>query len=130
MAKVSISEASKLVNVSRPTLYKMINSGELVYNVVVKGSKAVKVVDTSELIRVFGELGCKAINDKFTPLNSVVDNELQDLQHQLAMLKQENQGLKEGILAREAHIDSLRKAMQLLEHKPVPVAKSPWWKFW
>jgi hypothetical protein len=29
MAKVSISEAARLVNVSRPTLYKMLNNGTL-----------------------------------------------------------------------------------------------------
>ncbi|HHI3107748.1 TPA: helix-turn-helix domain-containing protein, partial [Escherichia coli] len=29
MARVSISEAAQLVKVSRPTIYKMINSGKL-----------------------------------------------------------------------------------------------------
>ena len=38
MAKVSISEAARLVNVSRPTLYKMLNNGTLTYTSVVKGS--------------------------------------------------------------------------------------------
>ncbi|MCY1812992.1 DNA-binding protein, partial [Klebsiella pneumoniae] len=34
--------------------------------------------------------------------------------------------------ARDEHIDSLRQAMQLLEHKhePSPQVHSPWWKFW
>ena len=31
MARVSISEAARLVKVSRPTIYKMINSGKLSY---------------------------------------------------------------------------------------------------
>jgi excisionase family DNA binding protein len=51
MARVSISEAARLV-VSRPTIYKMINSGKLSYTSVVKHGKAIKVIDTSELIRV------------------------------------------------------------------------------
>ena len=57
MAKVSISEAARLVNVSRPTLYKMLNNGTLTYTSVVKHGKQVKTIDTSELIRVFGSLG-------------------------------------------------------------------------
>jgi hypothetical protein len=34
----------------------MINSGKLSYTSVVKHGKAIKVIDTSELIRVFGSL--------------------------------------------------------------------------
>ena len=56
MARVSISEAARLVKVSRPTIYKRINSGKLSYTSVVKHGKAIKVIDTSELIRVFGSL--------------------------------------------------------------------------
>uniref|UniRef100_UPI0013D77A97 helix-turn-helix domain-containing protein n=1 Tax=Klebsiella pneumoniae TaxID=573 RepID=UPI0013D77A97 len=56
MARVSISEAARLVKVSRPTIYKMINSGKLSYTPVVKHGKNTKVVNTSELIRVFGSL--------------------------------------------------------------------------
>ena len=101
MARVSISEAARLVKVSRPTIYKMINSGKLSYTSVVKHGKAIKVIDTSELIRVFGSLD-------------------------------ENDGLKGAVKARDEHIDSLRQAMQLLEHKREPSSPphSPWWKFW
>ncbi|MDX7456901.1 excisionase family DNA-binding protein, partial [Klebsiella pneumoniae] len=35
MARVSISEAARLVKVRRPTIYKMINSGKLSYTSVV-----------------------------------------------------------------------------------------------
>ncbi|MCU8819403.1 helix-turn-helix domain-containing protein, partial [Klebsiella quasipneumoniae] len=56
MARVSISEAARLVKVSRPTIYKMINSGKLSYTSVVKHGKGIKVIDTSEIIRVFGSL--------------------------------------------------------------------------
>ncbi|MGV1359393.1 helix-turn-helix domain-containing protein, partial [Klebsiella pneumoniae] len=39
---------------------------------------------------------------------------------------------KGAVKARDEHIDSLRQAMQLLEHKlePSPQVHSPWWKFW
>ncbi|HBQ6758182.1 DNA-binding protein, partial [Klebsiella pneumoniae] len=57
---------------------------------------------------------------------------LHDLQHRIALLEAENDGLKGAVKARDEHIDSLRQAMQLLEHKhdPSSPAHSPWWKFW
>lgn len=136
MANVSISEAARLANVSRPTLYKMLNSGKLTFTSVVKSGKTVKVIDTSELIRVFGALD--GIADDYNPsvksdsVATVVNSgELQDLQHQVALLQLENSGLKEAVNARDEHIQSLRHAMQLLEHKSDnPGLPSPWWKFW
>ena len=133
MARVSISEAARLVKVSRPTIYKMINSGKLSYTSVVKHGKSIKVIDISELIRVFGSLD-GVIDDvksdaESTGINSVG---LHDLQHRIALLEAENDGLKGAVKARDEHIDSLRQAMQLLEHKHEPSSPphSPWWKFW
>ena len=139
MAKVSISEAARLTQTSRPTLYKMINSGELNFTSIVKAGKPVKVIDTSELIRVFGDIkGVEAVTaftvkaePDFTPVNSA---DLQLLQHQVALLQKENEGLKEAVAARDEHIASVRQAMLLLEHKKeteltvLPAGK--WWQFW
>lgn len=140
MARVSISEAARLVSVSRPTIYKLLKSGELSYTSVVKHGKPVKTIDTAELMRVFGALevvsGDQSDTVKFdgttTPVNS---DFLQSLQHQITLLQAENAGLKDAVNARDEHISSLRQAMQLLDHKPntsdpqnVP-AKS-WWQFW
>ncbi|MCP5629238.1 DNA-binding protein, partial [Klebsiella pneumoniae] len=95
--------------------------------------KGIKVIDTSELIRVFGSLD-GVIDDvksdaESTGINSVG---LHDLQHRIALLEAENDGLKGAVKARDEHIDSLRQAMQLLEHKHEPSSPphSPWWKFW
>jgi len=137
MAGVSISEAARLVKVSRPTIYKMINTGKLSYTSAVKQGKEVKAIDTSELIRVFGALPGVAdgvndvvkIDSDATPVNSPV---LQDLQHKIALLEIENTSLKGAVAARDEHIDSLRQAMQLIEHKKEPSLSpsSRWWKFW
>ncbi len=115
----------------------MINSGKLSYTSVVKHGKAIKVIDTSELIRVFGSLDGVIDTVKYdvksdaesTSINSVG---LHDLQHRIALLEAENDGLKGAVKARDVHIDSLRQAMQLLEHKREPSSPphSPWWKFW
>ncbi|WP_396271444.1 helix-turn-helix domain-containing protein [Klebsiella pneumoniae] len=133
MARVSISEAARLVKVSRPTIYKMINSGKLSYTSVVKHGKGIKVIDTSELIRVFGSLG-GVIDDVKSDAESTGINSVgfHDLQHRIALLEAENDGLKGAVKARDEHIDSLRQAMQLLEynHEPSSPPHSPWWKFW
>jgi len=117
----------------------MINSGELNFTSTVKAGKPVKVIDTSELIRVFGDIkgveGATAFTVKaepeFTPVNSV---DLQHLQHQIELLQKENEGLKEAVAARDEHIASVRQAMLLLEHKketaPPVLPAGKWWQFW
>ncbi|WP_337226496.1 MULTISPECIES: helix-turn-helix domain-containing protein [Enterobacteriaceae] len=139
MARVSISEAARLSSVSRPTIYKMIKSGQLTYSSVVKHGKSVKTIDTSELLRVFGSL--ESVSDRNN--NDVkLDTEptaidmvfLQSLQHQVELLQAENMGLKDAVNARDEHISSLRQAMQLLEHKNDQIApqerkKTSWWPF-
>ncbi|EQB4819390.1 TPA: helix-turn-helix domain-containing protein [Citrobacter amalonaticus] len=140
MARVSISEAARLASVSRPTIYKLLKSGELSYSSVVKHGKSVKTIDTAELIRVFGSIDIVIDSKSDTVKNdasstSVNGDFLQDLQHQVAILRAENAGLKDAVNARDEHISSLRQAMQLLEHKQplsdIPnLTASPWWKFW
>lgn len=145
MAKVSISEAARLAKVSRPTVYKMINSGLLSFTSVVNKGKSIKVIDTSEIYRVFGsgdpDVGSKSdvvINTgSFTSVNS---EDLQDLQQQIALLKQENSSLKDAVSSREEHIASLKHAMLLIEHKQqseqvnaepvVPTKPRSRWAFW
>ncbi|WP_411695892.1 helix-turn-helix domain-containing protein [Citrobacter freundii] len=140
MARVTISEAARLASVSRPTIYKLLKSGELSYTSVVKHGKSLKTIDTAELMRVFGSLevvsGGKSDTVKIDDIPTSVNSDfLHSLQHQLTLLQAENAGLKDAVNARDEHISSLRQAMQLLEHKQsasdlqsVP-AKS-WWQFW
>ncbi|MEB6390936.1 helix-turn-helix domain-containing protein [Kluyvera ascorbata] len=140
MARVSISEAARLASVSRPTIYKLIKSGELSYTSVLKHGKSVKTIDISELIRVFGALGVvsesKNNNVKSDDPSTTVNSDfLQDLQHRVELLQAENAGLKDAVNSRDEHISSLRQAMQLLEHKqsvsdPQNVPVKSWWQFW
>ncbi|HDN4494112.1 TPA: helix-turn-helix domain-containing protein [Salmonella enterica subsp. enterica serovar Braenderup] len=140
MARVSISEAARLASVSRPTIYKLLKSGELSYTSVVKHGKPVKTIDTAELMRVFGAIeivsGSNSDAVKIDGLSTSVNSDfLQSLQHQVTLLQAENAGLKDAVNARDEHISSLRQAMQLLEHKqsasdPQNVPAKSWWQFW
>ncbi len=53
MAKLDIAKAARAVRKSRGTLYKYIKEGKLTCDVTEKGHK---VIDSAELLRVFGEL--------------------------------------------------------------------------
>jgi len=139
MAKVSISEAARLAGISRPTIYKLMNSGRLNFTSVVKAGRTVKSIDTSELIRVFGTIGNLPAATDFTvnpeqEITQVNSPDLQDLQHKMELLQKENEGLKEAIASRDDHISSLRQAMLLLEHKQDTQQSSlppmRWWQFW
>jgi len=139
MANVSISEAARLAGISRPTIYKLMNSGQLNFTSVVKAGKTVKNIDTSELIRVFGTIGSIPSATDFTvnpeqKITQVNSANLQDLQHKIELLQKENEGLKEAVASRDDHISSLRQAMLLLEHKQGTQQPSPpptrWWQFW
>ncbi|WP_159164502.1 DNA-binding protein, partial [Klebsiella pneumoniae] len=99
--------------------------GDVYKRQVVKHGKHTKVIDTSELIRVFGSLygGDDTVkHDVKGDAGATAVNilGLHDLQHRIALLEAENDGLKGAVKARDEHIDSLRQAMQLLEHKHEP----------
>lgn len=53
MALLSVSKAADLVGLNRKTMYSHIKSGKVSAN---KDNKGTLLIDTSELIRVFGEL--------------------------------------------------------------------------
>ncbi len=136
MARVSISEAGTwLVKVSRPTIYKMINSGKLSYTSVVKHGKGIKAIDTSELIRVFGSLD-GVIDDaksdaESTGINSALVYMIYNIES--LYLKLKTMVLK-GLLRLEMSIlILLRQAMQLLarhKHEPSSPPHSRGGKFW
>ena len=133
MAKVSISEAARLTGKSRTTLHRLIKTGELS---TCHGERNARMLDTSELLRVFGSLaGTKAVQDveqvgEQSGTSSQTENE-----QVIRSLKQEVEHLRTLVSAQGSHIDSLKQAMQLLEHKKTSsdmpnVPASPWWKFW
>jgi len=132
MAKVSISEAARLTGKSRTTLHRLIKTGELS---TCSGLRNSKMIDISEIIRVFGEIS--------TPVAEQADEQLVEqhvtprdtLNEQVVRtLKQEVEHLKILVSAQESHIDSLKQSLQLLEHKkeaaqPMPLS-GKWWQFW
>lgn len=83
MSLLSVEESSKLVGVSVPTMYRYISKGKV--------SRVNGKIDTSELIRVFGELHQDVDNKNDTKTDY---QELSSLLQQIELLKSFNDELK------------------------------------
>jgi hypothetical protein len=124
MALVSIAEAAKLVGKSRKTLYNATQSGRVSFT---QDETGAKLVDTSELIRVYGKLlhkGDSVSSVKIT--HGETPNETVVTAAKMAALEAENFQLKERLADKEKNLEDLRSTVRLLEHKQ---ARS-WWKIW
>ena len=120
MSKVSISEASRLTNKTRKTIYKYIQDGLLTVSIDTNGKK---VIDISELIRVFGEIK--------TPMYTEINNtEVSNNIHQvtlesiqliaekdveIARLQSLLAGKDELLNSKNDQIKTLEKSLHLLE---------------
>ena len=114
MAIVSISEASRLTGKTRATIHRHINTGKISKT---KDDTGATGIDISELIRVYNikiDTSDACIDDvKIEQHNTAIDtDELNTLKTRLAVLEAENHHLKD-------HVDSLKKAMLMLEHQEI-----------
>lgn len=126
MAKISISEAARLTGKSRTTLHRLIKTGELS---TCHGARNARMVDVSELIRVFGPLKHHPPEQVRAQIYEQPDTGVSAQNEQvIAQLRQEVEHLKTLVSAKDSHIDSLKQAMLLIEHKHT--GDSSWWKFW
>jgi len=113
MAKVNISQAARLVGKSRTTIHRKINKGELS----IQGG----LIDTSELIRTFGELVTPSEqNSTPEPRSKVVTSEHVTVQQQvqLEVLQAKYDSLQRELALKDELNESLREQIRLLEHQP------------
>lgn len=140
MAQVSISEAARLTGKSRKTLHTYISNGKLTK---VTDTHGKPKIDTSELIRVFGEL--TKPRETVTPQcnfpQEVTPEAVTIHNAEVERLKQEVSFLKELLIEKDKRNDDLKHALLLIESKlpaipeptvpvPVPVPAKKSWKFW
>jgi len=134
MAKVNISEAARMVGKSRSHLYeKYINTGAITVDSDREGRK---VIDTSELIRVFGSLH---IDDNTKDVREVNKGHIENNHNDMVVsaLQSENEVLREYLRAREQEVAWLReqisKTTALLTHQRDnlgPKQGKRWWWLW
>lgn len=141
MAKVSISEAARLVNVSRSYMYKKyINQG---YLSVTTNHQGKPEVDVAELLRVFGAVhqqpplektGTQPINaysKKLATENQHLKEQLQSVQMRLELMQTQLTQADEQAEWYKRQIEDLVGTVKLLEHqKQGQENKKRWWKWW
>ncbi|WP_458020218.1 helix-turn-helix domain-containing protein [Klebsiella pneumoniae] len=132
MATVSISEAARLTGKSRTTLHRLIKAGELS---TCRGERNAKMLETSELLRVFGAFAPVSVEQEKEQVSGQRDTVTSDRNEQVIyILKQEIEHLNTLLASRDSHIDSLKQAMLLLENREEmrqnTTRPRAWWRFW
>lgn len=146
---VNVSQAAKLANISRDTFYKnYINKGRISVS---RDGRNRPMVDTSEILRVFGNLHTDTVRDStnqtqgytekrctnttFAPLETAklqqLEQENQHLKARLAELQQLHQEAKDREQWQRGQIEKLTDTLKLLEApKTTANSRRVWWKFW
>jgi len=118
MAEVSISEAARLVKLSRSHFYKTyIHTGRISVGRNFLGKPQ---IDTSELLRVFGKIG-----DETDSAHEVEREETTIESLKIQVLQQEIEHLKARLEDKDERINDLKQAMALIEHQK-PTKKRFW----
>lgn len=128
MTKVNISKAARLAGISRATMYrKYIDNGIISIDHDREGNK---VIDTSELVRVFGSLVDNIeTRDHYehSPETRITALESELTSTKTALLKAENEAAwLRGL------VNDLRQDIKLIALQPTTVSQpaKPWWKIW
>ena len=110
---ISVTEAAKEWGVSRTTIYQKVNDGEL-------SRTADKKIDTSEMLRVFGEPTSKKRSEQSmnpvqnTPLNNQTVQKSTLLEHQLALEKLKNEHLSQQVSDQKKLIENYQQQIEQL----------------
>ena len=125
---ISISDASKQFRVSRTTLYRMRDAGQISFVKRVNGTTG---IDTSELIRVFGEN--KGEQSRETKCNTT-DSQNYNVVTENFYLKKENEMLLRNLQRTEAQVDQLMISIQEQSKQILltqsQLKKSLWRRLW
>ena len=130
MAQVTISEAIRQSGIGRTRFYKLINNGTISTSVTTEGKKC---IDTSELVRVFPDLGKKTTENSFA--NSLPDN-CEQLERQIEnrLLREQLRIIKEQLdksEQREKWLQEQNANLLLRIEPPKPVKRENWLtRFW
>ena len=145
---VNVSQAAKLANISRDTFYKnYINKGKISVS---RDGRNRPMVDTSEILRVFGSLHTDTVKNptdqtqSYTKKDSIctvltpseaakiqqLEQENQHLKERLAELQQLHQEAKDREQWQRGQIEKLTDTLKLLEAPKEQKKSTLWWKFW
>jgi len=118
MAWHSVRQALVLTGKARSTLYRDMAKGRVSYRTDPDGSRS---VETSELIRAYGELrqGETEKRDTRGQVDETANLAMSELVSEIRSLREEVSGLK-------AELQKMRR----IENKSASSEHGPWWQFW
>jgi predicted nuclease with TOPRIM domain len=91
------------------------------------------MIDTAEILRVFGELKIDDSNLVDNSIREITEKntiEYIELREKLARIEAENRQLQERLDDKERHLQDLREVVKLLEHQhPQTTKKKRFWFF-
>ena len=131
MSKNNISQAAKMTGKTRTTIYKKIKSGELSAEL---GEDGNRLIDTAELLRVFGELVTPdTVSMDVHTIHSETPQVTPLLERQISLLEAENKRLHEQMASdrreKERLLGLLEKQTLLLTHmQQEPTPKASFWQ--
>jgi hypothetical protein len=116
MAIETISELSKRWGCARNTIYRKIDKGEISTVELPGGGRG---IDTSEMLRVFGEPDTKGVTDEQVGASHVTAlvTEIQQLHTEL---EAKDEQWKKLVAAKDEHIETLKQSLKLLESRKDP----------
>jgi predicted site-specific integrase-resolvase len=128
MSKVSMAEAAKLFEVSRPTLAKHLKEGKISGNHVFVNGAKVWQLDMAELKRVYqrrGESPAPALHDDLAATSQAKETELQA---EIRVLQAKLEAAEKLAEERAKHLDDLRRLLPgPAQGAPDQGAKRRWW---
>jgi len=143
MSLLSISKASRITGKSRTTLLRHIEQGKLSKST--DSTTGRTGLDTSELMRVYGELSCTTdtngteqkfvsvvhdITEKNVHKSVSFNDEIYKMKEKIAVLETENRMQKNLLEEKDKRNADLKIALALLEDKTKEKSptKKKWWK--
>lgn len=132
MARHSITAAAKLAGIARSALYEhYITKGKLSVS---HDERNKPYIDTSELIRVFGQLPGLVSDSQDGQVSTVEDGIDGQVSTALAVANAQLSALERQLRDKDAELERYReretRLLALLEYKPATsVKKKPWWRF-
>ena len=111
MSKVSMAEAAKLFEVSRPTLAKHLKEGKISGNHVFVNGAKVWQLDMSELKRVYQRRGESPESHLHDDLPAAASDKAAELQAEIRVLQAKLEAAETLAEERARHLDDLRKLL-------------------
>ncbi len=124
MAYISLSEAARLVGKDRRTLERHVRQGKLS---VVHNAAGCRTFETSELMRVYGELSHLATAANVAHMYDTPHHDgVAEMRQKMALLEAENETLRQRVEDKDKNLDDMRQALRLLEDKTERDTKKGW----